>query len=43
VSFFDVPGCISAGNTFEEAIANAAEALAFHFKGMKADDKALRA
>ena len=28
VSFPDVRGCISAGDTFEEAIANAAEALA---------------
>jgi predicted RNase H-like HicB family nuclease len=30
VSFPDVPGCISAGDTFEEAVANAAEALAGH-------------
>jgi hypothetical protein len=27
VSFPDVPGCISAGDTFEEAVSNAAEAL----------------
>ena len=37
VSFPDVPGCISAGDTFEEAIANAAEALAGHFALMRAD------
>ncbi len=37
VSFPDVPGCISAGDTFEDAVANAADALAFHFEGMKAD------
>jgi len=37
VSFPDVPGCIAAGDTFEEAVANAAEALAGHFALMKAD------
>ena len=37
VSFPDVPGCISAGDTFEQAVANAAEALAGHFALMKAD------
>jgi predicted RNase H-like HicB family nuclease len=37
VSFPDVPGCISAGDTFEEAVANGAEALAGHFALMKAD------
>ena len=37
VSFPDVPGCIAAGDTFEEAAANAAEALATHFAVMKAD------
>jgi predicted RNase H-like HicB family nuclease len=37
VSFPDVPGCISAGDTFEEAITNAAEALAGHFALMHAD------
>ena len=31
VSFPDVPGCIFAGDTFEKAIANAAEALGRHF------------
>jgi predicted RNase H-like HicB family nuclease len=37
VSFPDVPGCISAGDTFEEAVANAAEALAGHFAVLRAD------
>ena len=37
VSFPDVPGCISAGDTFEEAIALAAEALAGHFAAMRHD------
>jgi predicted RNase H-like HicB family nuclease len=37
VSFPDVPGCISAGDTFEEAVENAAEALAGHLAVMKAD------
>jgi predicted RNase H-like HicB family nuclease len=41
VSFPDVPGCISAGGTFEEAVANAAEALAGHFALMKADGDAV--
>ncbi len=35
VSFPDVPGCISAGDTFEEAVANAAEALAGHLALMR--------
>lgn len=37
VSFPDVPGCISAGDTFEEAVANAAEAPAGHFVVMRVD------
>ena len=41
VSFPDVPGCISAGDTFEEAVANAAEALAGHFAAMRADGDAI--
>jgi predicted RNase H-like HicB family nuclease len=36
VSFPDVPGCISAGDTFEQAVANAGEALAGHFAAMRA-------
>jgi predicted RNase H-like HicB family nuclease len=41
VSFPDVPGCVSAGDTFEEAVANAAEALAGHIALMKADGDAI--
>jgi predicted RNase H-like HicB family nuclease len=37
VSFPDVPGCIAAGDTFEEAVALAAEALAGHLALMRAD------
>jgi predicted RNase H-like HicB family nuclease len=37
VSFPDVPGCISAGDTFEEVVTNAAEALGGHFAAMRAD------
>ena len=43
VSLPDVHGCISAGDTFEEAIANAGEALAGHFVAMRADDEAIPA
>jgi predicted RNase H-like HicB family nuclease len=43
VSFPDVPGCISAGDTFEEAVAFAAEALAGHFAAMRADGDAIPA
>jgi predicted RNase H-like HicB family nuclease len=41
VSFPDVPGCVSAGNTFEDAVANAAEALAGHLALMTADGDTL--
>jgi predicted RNase H-like HicB family nuclease len=37
VSFPDVPGCIAVGDTFEEAVASAAEALAWHFAAMRTD------
>jgi predicted RNase H-like HicB family nuclease len=37
VSFPDVPGCISAGDTLEQAVTNAAEALAGHLAFMQAD------
>jgi predicted RNase H-like HicB family nuclease len=43
VSFPDVPGCISAGDTFEEAVANAADALAGHFALMRSDGEAIPA
>jgi predicted RNase H-like HicB family nuclease len=37
VSFPDLPGCITAGVTLDEARAFAAEALALHLEGMAAD------
>jgi predicted RNase H-like HicB family nuclease len=40
VSFPDVPGCISAGDTLDDALANAAEALAGHLALMRADGEA---
>lgn len=30
----DLPGCFSAGDTLDEAIVNASEALAFHIEGL---------
>lgn len=37
VTFPDVPGCVSAGDTFGEAIANAEEALSSHLALLRAD------
>jgi predicted RNase H-like HicB family nuclease len=37
VIFPEVPGCFSAGDTMDEALQNAVEALAFHFDGLEAD------
>jgi predicted RNase H-like HicB family nuclease len=37
VSFPDFPGCIAVGETMEEALKSAAEALAFHVDGMEQD------
>lgn len=37
VSFPDLPGCVSAGKTLEEARKNAVEALALHLQGMAED------
>jgi len=41
VFFPDLPGCTSAGGTLQEAAANAADALAFHARGMAEDGEAL--
>lgn len=41
VSFPDVPGCISAGDTLQEALANAAEALTGHLALMQEDGEPL--
>jgi predicted RNase H-like HicB family nuclease len=37
VSFPDFPGCVSAGRTIEDALREAAEALALHVDGMRED------
>jgi predicted RNase H-like HicB family nuclease len=37
VSFPDFPGCISAGDDWEKATTNGADALRFHVEGMLAD------
>ena len=37
VSFPDLPGCVSAGSTLDEAIAMAKEALALHIEGLLED------
>ncbi|HEY4345619.1 MAG TPA: type II toxin-antitoxin system HicB family antitoxin [Parvibaculum sp.] len=41
VSFPDLPGCVSAGSTLDEARAGAAEALALHIQGMEEDGEAI--
>jgi predicted RNase H-like HicB family nuclease len=43
VSFPDVAGCISAGDTLEEALTKAGEALAGHLKLMRDDGDAIPA
>jgi predicted RNase H-like HicB family nuclease len=43
VSFPDVPGCISAGDTLETALANAGGALAAHLSLMRDDGEAVPA
>ena len=41
VSFPDLPGCITAGATVDDARSLAAEALAFHLEGLHADGDAI--
>jgi len=43
VSFPDFPGCVAAGSTPEEAIDDAAQALALHIAGMAEDGEAFPA
>lgn len=43
ISFPDIPGCISAGDTLDEAVENGIEALAGHIKWMEADGDAVPA
>ena len=41
VSFPDLPGCVTAGATLEEARALVSEALALHLEGMAEDGEAI--
>src|ERR1700722_5690869 len=41
VSFPDLPGCVTAGATLDEARTMAVEALALHLEGLEADDAPL--
>ena len=41
VSFPDLPGCVTAGATLDEARDMAAEALALHLEGMVEDGEAI--
>jgi predicted RNase H-like HicB family nuclease len=41
VSFPDLPGCVTAGATLDEARDMAEEALALHLEGMAEDDDAI--
>lgn len=41
VTFPDLPGCISCGDTVDEAVSMATEALALHLEGMQADGDAI--
>lgn len=43
VSFPDFPGCIAAGDTLSEALADATNALAFHVEGMRDDKESIPA
>jgi predicted RNase H-like HicB family nuclease len=43
VSFPDFPGCITGGDTLDEAMAEAPEALGFHIRGMLKDGDAIPA
>ena len=33
----DVPGCVAVGSSVDETVHNMAEALAFHFEGLRLD------
>lgn len=43
VSFPDLPGCVSFGDTLEDAVAQAHEALSLHLEGMAEDGEPLPA
>ena len=37
VSFSDFPGCVSVGDTVDDAVRRGGEALAFHVEGLRSD------
>lgn len=41
VSFPDFPGCVSVGDTFDDAVRHGSEALAFHVDGLVDDGEAI--
>lgn len=41
MSFPDLPGCVSAGDTLDEALSNAIDALSGHVRFMAADGEAI--
>jgi predicted RNase H-like HicB family nuclease len=41
VSFPDLPGCVTAGSTLDEALDMAGEALALHLRGIQEDGEAI--
>ena len=41
VSFPDLPGCVSVGDTVDDAIRHGSEALAFHVEGLAEDGEAI--
>ena len=43
ISYPDFPGCISEGDTIEEAVRHGADALAFHIEGMIQDGEPIPA
>ena len=43
VSFPDFPGCVSAGDTVDDAVRHGSEALAFHVEGLVDDGEAVPA
>lgn len=43
VSFPDFPGCVAAGDSLEEAVANAVRALGLHVEGLREDGEEIPA
>ncbi len=41
IHFPDFPGCVTVGDTEDETLANARQALAFHVDGMREDGEAI--